>query len=255
MIERPLILVSNDDGIEAPGLKILVDCVKDIGDVIVVAPALPQSGQSSAMTVNSPLRIKEHPEYNGAKMYSVSGTPVDCIKLSMNRIVPRRPSLVLSGINHGTNAGNNVLYSGTMGAAMEGAMVGIPSAGYSLLSHSMNADFSHTMKWITLITEDLLKNGMPYRTCLNVNFPLDEVRGLKVVRAALSHWTEEYVEYKDPHGKPFYWLTDEIINEEPGDEGTDLYWLEKGYASVVPTRVEQSATEIFYDIKSRLEND
>ena len=240
MKEKPLILVSNDDGIEAPGLKVLIDCVKSLGDVIAVAPASPQSGQSSAMTVNSPLRIKEHDEYNGALMYSVDGTPVDCVKLALHALVPRTPDLVVTGVNHGTNAGNNILYSGTMGAAMEGAMVGIPSVGFSLLSHSLSADFSHTTKYITLISEKILEKGLPSRTCLNVNFPKEEVKGLKVVRAALSHWSEEYVKFTDPHGKPFYWLTGYIINEEPDNDETDLYWLDRGYGTIGPAKVDQN---------------
>ncbi len=253
MTERPLILISNDDSINAPGLKVLVDCVREIGNVIVVAPEKPQSGQSSAMTVNGLLRIKEYPEYNGAKMYSVDGTPVDCVKLALHKIVPRRPDLIVSGVNHGSNAGNNILYSGTMGAAMEGAMIGIPSVGFSLLSHSMSADFSHCVKYISYISKEILNVGLPYRTCLNVNFPKDEIKGVKVVRTALSHWTEEYQEYTDPHGKPFYWLTGSMINEEPDSTDTDLYWLDRNYATIVPSKVDQTEDSLIPKIAGLLE--
>lgn len=253
MTERPLILISNDDSINAPGLRVLVDCVKNIGNVWVVAPEKPQSGMSSAMTVNGPLRIKEYPEYNGAKMYSVDGTPVDCIKLALHHIVPKKPDVIVSGVNHGSNAGNNVLYSGTMGATMEGAMIGIPAIGFSLLSHSLSADFSHCTDYITSITETILREGLPYRTCLNINFPKNKINGLKVVRTALSHWTEEYREYVDPHGKPFYWLTGSMINEEPDSDDTDLYWLDRNFATIVPTQIDQSDLGLIPSVKELLE--
>ena len=220
---KPLILITNDDSIEAKGLRHLVDCVRHLGDICVLAPNQPQSGQSSAFTVNSPLRVIEHPDYNGAMMRSATGTPVDCVKLAMHHVLPRRPDLILSGINHGSNAGNSVIYSGTMGAAFEGCMLGIPSVGYSLLHHSLAADFSECTRFITDITARVLSDGLPQGVCLNVNFPAKvTIKGTKVVRAARSHWTDEYEEYIDPHGKPFFWLTGRIVNEEPGNPETDL---------------------------------
>ena len=249
MEEKPLIFISNDDSINAPGLRRLVDCVKCLGDVVVVAPELPQSGMSSAMTINSPLRVKQYDDYNGAKMYSVNGTPVDCVKLPLHTSLDRMPNLVVTGINHGSNAGNNILYSGTMGAAFEGAMVGIPSIGFSILSHSMDVDFSHCAPHITNIARKILENGLPYRTCLNVNFPVGEIKGIKVVRTAISHWTEEYMKYTDPHGKDFYWLTGSIINEEPDCDETDLYWLDRGYATIVPAQTSQDATALIEPLK------
>ena len=238
---RPLILITNDDGIDAPGLRYLVDCVSSMADVVVVAPALPHSGQSSAFTVNSPLRIVEHPDYHGAMMRSVTGTPVDCVKLSMHHIVPRRPDLLLSGINHGSNAGNSIIYSGTMGAALEGCMQGIPSVGYSLLHHSMQADFSECKPYIVDVSRRVLEHGLPADVCLNINFPAKvKIEGMKVVRAARSHWTEEYQQYVDPHGKPFYWLTGRIVNEEADATDTDLYWLDRNYATTVPCTPDQN---------------
>ncbi|MCM1297794.1 MAG: 5'/3'-nucleotidase SurE [Muribaculaceae bacterium] len=244
-MSKPLILISNDDGIDAPGLKILVDCVREMGDVVVVAPDGLRSGQSSAMTFNSPLRINEHPDYNGAVMRSVTGTPVDCVKLAMHAVVPRRPDLMLSGINHGSNAGNSIIYSGTMGAAMEACMLGIPAIGYSLLDHSWSSDFSECLPFVKDITSGILTKGLPDGVCLNVNFPAGvKIEGMKVVRAAKSYWTEEYKEYVDPHGKPFFWLTGRQVNQEPDNDATDLYWLSRDYATVVPARADQNATDI-----------
>lgn len=243
-MEKKLILISNDDSVNAPGLHFLVDCVKELGDVWVVAPDEPKSGQSSSMTFNAPLRITEHEGYEGARLFSVSGTPVDCVKLAMHNILPRRPDLVLAGINHGSNAGNSVIYSGTMGAVFEGCMNGIPSIGYSLLHHSMKADFSECVPYIKDLTARVLDIGLPLGVCLNVNFPAKvRIEGMKVVRAARSHWTEEYQQYTDPHGKPFYWLTGKQINEEPDNPETDLYWLERNHATCVPCTALQNAPE------------
>ena len=250
---KPLILITNDDSIEAKGLRHLVDCVRTMGDIYVVAPNQPHSGQSSAFTVNAPLRIIEHPDYNDAVMRSVTGTPVDCVKLAMHHVLPRRPDIILSGINHGSNAGNSIIFSGTMGAALEGCMLGIPSVGYSLLHHSLKADFSECTPYITDITGRVLAEGLPDGVCLNVNFPAKvKIEGAKVVRAARSHWTEEYQEYTDPHGKPFFWLTGRIINEEPENADTDLYWLDRHFATIVPARADQNATDAINDISSLL---
>lgn len=241
-MERKLILISNDDSVNAPGLHFLVDCVKELGEVWVVAPDEPKSGQSSSMTFNAPLRITEHEGYEGARLFSVSGTPVDCVKLAMHNILPRRPDLVLAGVNHGSNAGNSVIYSGTMGAVFEGCMNGIPSVGYSLLHHSMKADFSECVPYVKEMTAKVLASGLPAGVCLNVNFPAKvKIEGMKVVRAARSHWTEEYQQYVDPHGKPFYWLTGKQVNEEPDNPDTDLYWLDRNYATCAPCVALQNA--------------
>lgn len=239
---KKLILISNDDGVHAPGLHRLIETVAPLGDVIAVAPELPQSGQSSAMTVNSPLRVNTHPDMAGAKVYSVTGTPVDCIKVAMRNIVPRRPDLVLAGINHGSNAGVNIIYSGTMGATLEGCMQGISSIGFSLLHHSMEADFSQCLPIIREMVQTALEHPLPHDVCLNVNFPAKvKIEGLKFVRAARSHWSEEYRQYTDPHGRPFLWLTGGLINEEPEATDTDLYWLDRNYATAVPATPSQNA--------------
>lgn len=250
---RPIILVSNDDGIEAPGIHRLVECVADLGEVYVVAPDSARSGQSSAMTVDSPLRLKEHETYMGARMFSVNGTPVDCVKLAFHCVVPRRPALMVSGINHGSNSGNSAIYSGTMGAAFEACMSGIPSVGFSLLHHSWKADFTRCLPFVKAIASKVLTEGLPSGVCLNVNFPARvEIEGVKVVRAALSHWTDEYADMTDPHGRPFYWLTGRQVNEEEGNAETDLYWLDRNYATVVPCRADQSASDVIAKIEKDL---
>lgn len=244
MIEpRPLILVTNDDSAAAPGLQRLVDCLPQDVDIIVVAPETPQSGKSSAITVNNLLRIKALPDYRGARMFTVSGTPVDCIKLAMNTIVPRRPDLILSGINHGSNSGCNVVYSGTMGAVIEGCMLGITSCGFSLLHHSWGADFSMGMPFIEEMVKKLLKDNLPDGVCLNVNIPARvNPKGIRVCRAAKSYWTDEYEKYTDPTGAPFYMLKGKFINCDEKATDTDEYWLANEYISAVPVVCDMSAT-------------
>ena len=250
---KPLILIVNDDGINARGVHYLADAVKEMGEVYIVAPDAAQSGQSSAMSMKSPLRITQYPERDGIKIYSVNGTPVDCVKLALHTIVPRRPDLLLSGINHGSNAGNNIIYSGTMGAVLETCMLGIPSIGYSYLSHSPEADFTNTLSYIQSITKEVIEKGLPEDICLNVNFPKGEIKGAKVVRAARGFWTEEYADYIDPQGKPFYMLTGNFKNAEPDADDPDYYWLDRGYASIVPARPDQSALDIVAEFKTRFE--
>lgn len=239
---RPLILITNDDSIAAPGLLRLVDCMPTEADIIVVAPAEQHSGQSSALSVGTPLRIRQVADYRSARMFTVTGTPVDCIKLAMSAIVPRRPTLVLAGINHGSNSGCNVIYSGTMGAVLEGCTLGITSAGFSLLQHSMSADFSMAMPFISDIVAKLLERPLPAGICLNINIPARTTPvGVKVCRAARGHWTDEYARYTDPSGNPFYWLTGYFVNEEPDAADTDEYWLSKKYISVVPVKGDMTA--------------
>lgn len=250
---KPLILITNDDGINARGVFYLAEAVKEMGEVYIVAPDATQSGQSSAMSMKTPLRITEYPERDGIKVYSVNGTPVDCVKLALHTIVPRRPDLLLSGINHGSNAGNNIIYSGTMGAVLETCMLGIPSIGYSYLSHSPEADFTNTLPFLKSITQRVIEQGLPADICLNVNFPKGEIKGAKVVRAARGYWTEEYANYVDPQGKPFYLLTGNFKNAETEAEDTDYYWLDRGYASIVPARPDQSAMDVIEEFKTRFE--
>jgi len=242
MNKRPLILISNDDSIDAKGLHHLIDSVKDTGDIIVVAPDSPQSAQSSSLSVNKPLRITRYDSGEGIEIYSVNGTPVDCVKLAMHAIVPRKPDLMLSGINHGSNSGNAITYSGTMAAAIEACTTGIPAVGFSLLHHSPDADFRWCTPIVRDITQKVVANGLPAGVCLNVNIPaFTEPAGVKVCRAARGHWSEEYVRYLDPIGNPFFWLTGRFCNDEPEATDTDEYWLSRKYVSVVPATIDQTA--------------
>lgn len=241
----PLILISNDDGVDSKGLRELIDAVSGFGaEIIAVAPMEQHSGQSSAITVTGALRIKQHPDYGTAKIYSVSGTPVDCVKLAMHHILPRRPDYMLSGINHGSNAGNCAIYSGTMGAAMEACMYGIPAVAFSLLSHNPEADFSGVRRYVTDITARVLASGLPADICLNVNMPARcKPKGVKVVRAATGYWNEEYQRYVDPSGRDFFMLSGSFVNSEPECDATDEYWLSRQYITIVPVRPDQSALD------------
>lgn len=251
---RPLILISNDDSIHAPGLRSLVDSVSALGDVIVVAPEQPQSGMSSAFTVNSALRITAQPDYNGARMFAVNGTPVDCVKLGLYAIVPRKPDLMLAGVNHGSNSGNSIIYSGTMGAVMEACMEGIPSVGFSLLHHSIKADFSLSANMVTDIVEGVLRQGLPKGICLNVNIPAKVVpAGIKTCRAARGHWSDGYSRYLDPHGNPFYWLKGRFINEDIDATDTDEYWLARNYISIVPVSPDMTCNTAIKDLAHRFD--
>lgn len=246
-------MVTNDDGVYSRGLATLVSVASKLGRVVVVAPSTPQSAKSSALTADAPLRITRHEPMGDAEVYSVSGTPVDCVKLGMHAILDRRPDLLLSGINHGSNAAVNNIYSGTMGAAMEGCILGIPSVGYSLLSHSPEADFSGIVDMVAAMTRRVLASGLPEGICLNVNFPKDcTPQGVKTVRAARGHWTEEYADYAAPGGHPFYWLTGKYHNTEPDAEDTDEYWLARGWATVVPIRPDQTAADKIGQIEKML---
>lgn len=252
--QRPLILISNDDSINAPGLFRLVDCVRDFGDVIVVAPEQPHSGMSSAFTVNDALRISSRPDYNGARMFAVNGTPVDCVKLALFAIVPRKPDIMFAGINHGSNSGNSIIYSGTMGAVMEACMEGIPSVGFSLTHHSIKADFELSMPLVTEIAGNVIANSLPKGICLNVNIPAKVVpKGIRVCRAARGHWSDGYSRYLDPAGNPFYWLNGRFINEDLDATDTDEYWLARNYISVVPVSPDMTANNEIKPLSSRLD--
>lgn len=241
---RPLILVSNDDGIEARGVHELVKMLVRHGDVVCVCPASPQSAMSMALSMQNPLRIWGLDDFEGARMYKVNGTPVDCVKLAMHAIVERIPDLVVSGINHGSNSAINVIYSGTMGAAFEATAFGVPAIGVSLTDHSPHADFSNSVRIAGEIVSRTLKHGLPSDICLNVNVPdMTEVKGWRVVRSARGKWTDEYKEYKDPFGKDFYMLTGKFINFEPEAKDTDEWCLSHGFASVVPEKLDRTAPD------------
>jgi 5'-nucleotidase len=249
-------MIANDDGIQARGLRYLIDCVVALGidaDIYAVAPQGHCSGMSSAITVDKPLRVIQHPDYNGAHMFAVTGTPVDCVKLGMHAVMPRRPDLMLSGVNHGSNSGNSNIYSGTMGAAMEACMIGIPSIGFSLLSHDPEADFSQCGEWIQRIISMVLTKGLPEQVCLNVNMPKAcTPKGVKVTACAKGCWVNEYADYVDPFGRKFYWLTGKYENHEPENPLGDNHWLEREYITVTPIRPDQTAFDAIALLKNNL---
>ena len=251
--KRPIILVTNDDGITAAGIQNLAYLMKELGDVIIVAPDSPQSAMGHAITIAKPLRLEKVDLYEGIQSYQCSGTPVDCVKLAVNKILHRKPDLLVSGINHGSNSSINILYSGTMSAAMEGAIEGIPSIGFSLSDFSASANFQPTHKYILSIAKNVLENGMPKSTLLNVNFPLvqnfNELKGVKICRQAVAKWQEEFDERLDPHKRKYYWLTGVFeLNDEGQD--TDEWALKNNYVSVVPVQFDLTA----YDAIKELAN-
>ena len=214
-----------------------------IGDVVVVAPDGPRSAQSNALTVTHPIRFKKIEEKEGLIRYVTTGTPTDCVKLALNEIVERRPDLVVAGINHGSNSAINVIYSGTMGAVLEGCENGILSIGFSICDHSLEADFSLFEPFVLQITREALKNGLPHATCLNVNAPIGEIAGIKVARQCDGRWTKEYAKRTDPRGGSYFWLTGNFENHEPESEDTDEWALDHGYISIVPTKIDLTAYE------------
>jgi 5'-nucleotidase len=239
---KPNILVVNDDGITAPGIKVLIHLMKEIGRVVVVAPDSPQSGMGHAITIGKPLRLDKVDIYEGVEMYSCSGTPVDCVKLAVTKIFKgKKPDLCVSGINHGLNNGINVLYSGTMSAAVEGAIEGIPSIGFSLDDYTWQANFSHAEKYIKEIALQVLANGMPTVTLLNVNFPnTAHIKGIKICRQANAKWAEDFDERIDPYKRPYYWISGVFQVNDKGED-TDSWALENNYVSVVPIQFDMTA--------------
>ncbi len=252
--KRPLILVTNDDGITAPGIRALISVMNEIGDVFVVAPDSPQSGMGHAITVNSALYCdaividKNAPQ----KEYSCSGTPADCVKMASRQILDRKPDLCVSGINHGSNAAINVIYSGTMSAAVEAGIEGIPAIGFSLLDYSMDANFEPSKKYVRTIVENVLANGLPKGVVLNVNIPrlpTEEIKGIKICRQANAHWVEEFDKRVNPMGREYYWLTGKFINEDKGED-TDEWALKQGYVSIVPTQFDLTAHDYIQELNN-----
>jgi len=240
--DKPTILVVNDDGIDAPGIKVLMDSMKELGHVVVVAPDGPQSGTGHAITIAKPLRLDRVHIYHNVEMYKCSGTPVDCVKLAVNKVFKgRKPDLCVSGINHGLNHSINVLYSGTMSAAMEGAIESIPSIGFSYDDFSYDADFAQCVPYISTIAKQVLKNGLPPATLLNVNFPKsNQLKGIKICRQANAKYAEEFDERLDPHNRNYYWLTGVFQSGDKGED-TDVWALDNEYVSVVPVQFDLTA--------------
>ena len=245
-MDIPVILVTNDDGITAPGIRALVNAVKDLGKVIVVAPDSPQSGMGHAVTIGEPLRLHKTEVFEGIDSWECSGTPVDCVKLARDIILKGKPTICLSGINHGANHSINVIYSGTMSAAMEAAIEGVPSIGFSLLDYRYDADFSLAGKIANILAKKMLEQPMPEHTLLNVNIPkvsADDFKGIKICRQAYAKWQEEFDHRIDPRGKDYFWMTGKFVNMDTGTE-TDVQALAEGYASVVPVKFDLTDYEM-----------
>lgn len=249
--KRPLILVTNDDGVFSPGIRFLAETVKQFGDIVVVGPEEPMSGMSHAITIKTPLRFKLVSN-GGYPVYTVNGTPVDCVKLAKHKILDRTPDLLVSGINHGSNASINIIYSGTMAAAFEGAMAHIPSVGFSMIDYQMDVDLSGTKKYIEEICSKILKEGLQDGVCLNVNFPSPdkgEYKGMKVCRQSRAYWKEEFEERQDPHKQSYFWMKGQFIDEDSAPD-TDEYALKNQYVSVVPSQFDFTAYKAMDELKN-----
>lgn len=252
-MKKPLILVTNDDGITAPGIRTLVEIMLPIGDVVVVAPDSPQSAKGHAITIDSTLYVEQIEVPEGTHLeYTCSGTPADCVKLAVREILDRRPDICVSGINHGSNSSINVIYSGTMSAAIEAGIEGIPAIGFSLLNYKWSAKFEACKTAIKTITENVLKHGLNEGVVLNVNIPdipEKNIKGIKVCRQARANWVEAFDKRKNPQGRDYYWLTGKFVNLD-GGEDTDEWALEHDYVSVVPVQFDMTAHQFIKNLNT-----
>jgi 5'-nucleotidase len=249
-----LILVTNDDGLYAAGLKTLLGVMEEFGKVVLVSTTESMSGMSQALTVKTPLRVKLLEENDRHRVYMCNGTPTDSIKLAINQLLERNPDWVVSGINHGANASVSVLYSGTMAAALEGCLYGIDSVGFSLNNFSPSADFSACRKYIRMVMRRVAEEPLPKGICLNVNIPAvpkADIKGIRVCRQARGNWKEEFEKRKDPMGKTYYWLTGVFLNHEPDSEDTDEWALANNFVSVVPVSVDMTAHNYLSHLKKK----
>ena len=252
-MSKPLILITNDDSIVAPGIRALIDVMKEIGDVVVVAPDSPQSAMGHAITINNTLKLEKiQLDKELLQEYSCSGTPVDCVKIAVHEILKRKPDLCVSGINHGSNSSINVIYSGTMSAAVEAGIEGIPAIGFSLLDYSWDADFEPIKSHVKQIALNVLEKGLPEGVILNVNFPKlskEDIKGVKICRQAKAIWQEEFDKRTNPQGKEYYWLTGKFVNQDKGTD-TDEWALENGYISIVPVQFDLTAHHAFQQLNT-----
>jgi 5'-nucleotidase len=256
MKRKPLIFVTNDDGIHAPGLKKLIELMRTLGRVVVVAPDKSQSGTAHAITINVPLRLKPIVQEPGYEAFSCNGTPVDCVKLGFRVVLRGRPDLLVSGINHGSNASINIIYSGTMAGVFEGAMAGVPSVGFSFLNYSHEADMEPYSKYIKKIAKNVLSHGLPPGVCLNVNIPdaKEAISGIRICKQAGGMWQEDFDERVDPGGRKYYWLKGIFIKGDDGED-TDDYALEHKFISIVPVQFDFTAKHAIPLLKSWPLND
>jgi 5'-nucleotidase len=242
---KPLILVSNDDGITSRGIKNLVDVMKELGDVLVVAPDGPQSGMGHAITVGDTLRLEENTIFEGVRAFECSGTPADCVKIARHFVLKgqREPDVIVSGINHGSNTSISVLYSGTMSAAIEGAIEGTPAIGFSLCDYGSDPDFSHVREYVKKITQQVLTKGLPNGVALNVNLPRkknEPIKGIKICRQANAKWVEEFDMRFDPNKRRYFWMTGNFVNFDKGEDN-DEWAIANNYVSVVPCQFDLTA--------------
>ena len=241
-MNEKLILVTNDDGYNTKGLAAAIEVARAFGRVVVVAPETTQSGMSQAITMYNPLYLRRVSEEEGLEIYAFSGTPVDCVKMAFDYLLrDERVDLVISGVNHGSNSAVNVLYSGTMGAAIEGSFYGCPAVGLSLVDHSADADFDASVVYGKQIVSAILAAQVELPLCLNVNFPIarpEAIKGVKLCRQNRGFWREEFFRHEDPRGREYFWLTGEFVNGEPDATDTDEWALTNDYVSVVPVQVD-----------------
>ncbi len=236
--KAPLIMITNDDGISAEGIKLLAHIAKRFGDVVVVAPDGANSGKSHSITVCQPLKVSETNHIQGVQCFAVSGTPVDCVKIGVHTLLPRKPDLILSGINHGGNYSSSVHYSGTLGATREAAMLNILGIGFSYCDYGRNINLGESERIIEHVIETSLESSLSRSTFYSVNIPIGIVKGLKECRIAAGHWNEASVSFEDPYAQKYYWLEGTYINDEDSATDTDMYWLSKGYATISPITLD-----------------
>lgn len=253
MNEKPLILITNDDGVKAPGIRALISYIRPFGKVVVVAPDRPQSGTAHAVTIAHPLRLEPILQETDYEEYSCNGTPADCVKLAFKIVMRRRPDFLFSGINHGSNASINIIYSGTMAAVLEGALAGVPSVGFSLNNYSLHADFRPSEKFVKSIATNVISAGLPEGVCLNVNIPdvsVEMIMGIKLSRQAAGTWQEDFDEREDPNGRKYYWMKG-VYAQIGNGEDTDQWALEHNYIAVVPVQFDFTANRAMEILRNR----
>lgn len=247
--EKPLILISNDDGVNAKGLRELVKTLSGLGEIVVMAPDGPRSGAACAITSEYPIKYREVRKEPGLAIYKCNGTPVDCVKLALFELLPRCPDLVVGGINHGDNSSVNVHYSGTMGVVIEGCLKGIPSIGFSLCNHDADADFGLLLPYVRQIAAETLAKGLPYGTCLNVNMPSrNKIMGTRICRQAKGDWSNEWKRCRHPRGGEYFWLTGCYTNQEPESQDTDQWALANDYIAITPIQVDVTAYALMEEL-------
>ncbi len=257
-MSKPLILVSNDDGITSKGIRTLVEVMQEIGEVVVVAPDSPQSGMGHAITIGNTLRLDQSSIFGDVIAYQCSGTPADCVKIAKHFVLKgRQPDLVVSGVNHGSNTSVSVLYSGTMSAAIEGAMESMPAIGFSLCDYASDADFDHVRPYIKKITKEVLSKGLYQGVALNVNFPPkrnEPIKGIKVCQQAHAKWEETFKERFDPYGRRYFWLAGNFVNFDKGEDN-DEWAIANNYVSIVPCQYDLTSHPAIQEIKDSWELD